>query len=106
MRFDAVYHNHFKCNRNKIAEDPVLHGYRLDLYQTSGFADTVNFAHIKRHYHQVHTDLNPTRIIPVGPETDWAAAHGREALGGSPFGDGTPPVGDDALVRYPDTPSR
>ncbi|MDQ4006928.1 MAG: glutathione S-transferase C-terminal domain-containing protein [Actinomycetota bacterium] len=104
VRFDAVYHNHFKCNRNKIAEDPVLQGYLLDLYQTAGFADTVSFAHIKRHYYQVHTDLNPTRIIPAGPETDWTAPHGRERLGGSPFGDATAPERDDTLVTYRDTP--
>jgi glutathionyl-hydroquinone reductase len=104
VRFDAVYHNHFKCNRNKISEDPVLHGYLLDLYQTPGFADTVNMAHIKRHYYTVHTSINPTQIIPLGPDTDWAAEHGRERLGGSPFGDGSPPARDDTLVRYPDTP--
>lgn len=104
VRFDAVYHTHFKCNRNKIAEDPALHGYLLDLYQTPGFADTVNMAHIKRHYYTVHTNLNPSQIIPVGPEIDWSAEHGREQLGGSPFGDGSPPPRDDFLSKYPDTP--
>jgi glutathionyl-hydroquinone reductase len=104
VRFDAVYHSHFKCNRNKLAEDPVLHGYLLDLYQTPGFADTVNMAHIKRHYYQVQTNVNPSQVIPVGPAIDWTAPHGREALGGSPFGDGTPPEPDDSLVTYPDMP--
>jgi glutathionyl-hydroquinone reductase len=104
VRFDAVYHSHFKCNRNKITEDPVLQGYLLDLYQTPGFADTVNFTHIKRHYYEVHTNLNPTQVVPVGPNTDWAAKHGRERLGGTPFGDGTPPEGDDTLAIYRDRP--
>ncbi|MGH3357105.1 MAG: glutathione S-transferase family protein [Nocardioidaceae bacterium] len=104
VRFDAVYHGHFKCNRHKVAEHPVLQGYLLDLYQTPGFADTVNMAHIKRHYYQVHTNLNPSQVIPVGPATDWTAPHERERLGGSPFGDGTPPPTDDTLATYPDTP--
>jgi glutathionyl-hydroquinone reductase len=92
VRFDAVYHGHFKCNRNKIAEDPVLWGYLRDLYQTPGFGDTVDFDHIKRHYHQVHTGINPTRIVPAGPDLSaFLAPHHREQLGGRPFGDGTPP---------------
>ena len=83
---------HFKCNRNKLAEMPVLWAYARDLFQTPGFGDTIDFDHIKRHYYEVHTDVNPTGIVPVGPDlSEWATAHGRESLGGSPFGDGTPP---------------
>jgi putative glutathione S-transferase len=92
VRFDAVYHGHFKCNRWKLAEDPVLWAYARDLYQTPGFGDTVDFDHIKRHYYQVHTGINPTRIVPLGPElAGWLTPHFREELGGRPFGDGTPP---------------
>ncbi|HVM13745.1 MAG TPA: glutathione S-transferase C-terminal domain-containing protein [Egibacteraceae bacterium] len=92
VRFDPVYHGHFKCNRHKLAEMPVLWGYARDLFQTPGFGDTINFDHIKRHYYQVHTDVNPTGIVPVGPElSNWLDPHGREELGERPFGDGTPP---------------
>ncbi|MFE3444646.1 glutathione S-transferase family protein [Nocardia sp. NPDC059180] len=92
VRFDPVYHGHFKCNRSKLTEMPVLWAYARDLYQTPGFGDTVDFAQIKTHYYAVHTDINPTRIVPKGPDlTDWLTPHGRETLGGRPFGDGTPP---------------
>ena len=60
VRFDAVYHGHFKCNRWKLAENQVLWAYVRDLFQTPGFGDTVDFDHIKRHYYQVHTGINPT----------------------------------------------
>jgi putative glutathione S-transferase len=92
VRFDAVYHGHFKCNRNKLTELPVLWAYARDLFQTPGFGDTVDFAQIKEHYYVVHTGINPTQIIPKGPDlSGWLTPHGREALGGSPFGKGTPP---------------
>ena len=69
MRFDAVYHGHFKCNRHKLTEMPVLWAYARDLFQTPGFGDTVDFDHIKRHYYEVHDDINPTRIVPgAGPD--------------------------------------
>ena len=91
-RFDPVYHGHFKCNRQKLSEQPVLWAYARDLFQTPGFGDTIDFDHIKRHYYQVHTDINPTGIVPAGPDlAGWMEPHGREALGGRPFGDGTPP---------------
>ena len=91
-RFDAVYHGHFKCNRHKLTELPVLWAYARDLFQTPGFGDTIDFPQIKEHYYVVHADINPTQIIPAGPDTSaWLTPHGREALGGSPFGDGTPP---------------
>ena len=93
VRFDAVYHGHFKCNRNKLTEMPVLWAYVRDLFQTPGFGDTVDFAQIKEHYYVVHTDLNPTKIVPLGPDSSgWQTPHGREALGGSPFGAGTAPT--------------
>lgn len=92
VRFDAVYHGHFKCNRNKLTEMPALWAYARDLYQTPGFGDTIDFAQIKQHYYVVHTDLNPLSIVPGGPDlSGWLTDHGREALGGRPFGDGTPP---------------
>ncbi|MEU3464119.1 glutathione S-transferase family protein [Streptomyces sp. NPDC006733] len=82
VRFDAVYHNHFKCNRNKLAENPVLWAYARDLFQTPGFGDTVDFDHIKRHYYATHEQLNPSRIVPKGPDlSGWTAPHGRAALG-------------------------
>ena len=91
-RFDPVYHGHFKCNRTKLTEIPVLWSYARDLFQTPGFGDTVDFVQIKRHYYIVHADINPTRIVPKGPElVNWLTPHHRESLGGRPFGDGTPP---------------
>ncbi|MEU8438603.1 glutathione S-transferase C-terminal domain-containing protein [Streptomyces sp. NPDC029216] len=92
VRFDAVYHGHFKCNLRKLSEMPVLWAYARDLFQTPGFGDTVDFDHIKRHYYLVHSDINPTGIVPAGPDPQgWLAPHGRAALGGRPFGDGTAP---------------
>ncbi|UED85161.1 glutathione S-transferase family protein [Streptomyces profundus] len=92
VRFDPVYHGHFKCNRNKLTEDPVLWAYTRDLYQTPGFGDTVDFDHIKRHYYAVHTGINATGIVPAGPDlSGWLTPHHREQLGGRPFGDATPP---------------
>jgi putative glutathione S-transferase len=91
-RFDSVYHGHFKCNRHKLSEMPVLWAYARDLFQTPGFGDTIDFVQIKRHYHVVHADINPTRIVPKGPElNNWRTRHRRETLGGRPFGEGTPP---------------
>ncbi|GGK35978.1 hypothetical protein GCM10011591_04510 [Nocardia camponoti] len=92
VRFDPVYHGHFKTNRSKLTEMPVLWAYARDLFQTPGFGDTVDFGQIKEHYYVVHRDVNPTGIIPAGPDlSNWLTPHGREALGGRPFGDGTPP---------------
>ena len=92
-RFDAVYHGHFKCNRRKLTEMPVLWAYARDLFQTPGFGDTIDFVQIKQHYYIVHTDINPTQIVPRGPDLcGWLIPHGREPLGGRPFGDGTPPA--------------
>lgn len=92
VRFDPVYHGHFKCNLWKLAENRVLWAYVRDLYQTPGFGDTVDFDHIKRHYYQVHTGINLSGIVPLGPDlSGWTTPHHREELGGRPFGDGTPP---------------
>jgi putative glutathione S-transferase len=92
VRFDPVYHGHFKCNRNKLSELPVLWAYARDLFQTPGFGDTVDFTQIKQHYYLVHTTINPNQLVPKGPElVNWSMPHGREALGGNPFGNGTPP---------------
>ncbi len=80
VRFDAVYVGHFKCNLRRLVDYPNLWGYARDLYQRPGFGDTVNFDHIKRHYYMTHPQINPTRIVPLGPVTDWASPHGRECL--------------------------
>jgi putative glutathione S-transferase len=80
VRFDAVYHGHFKTNRHKLTEMPVLWVYARDLFQTPGFGDTVDWDHIKRHYYVTHHTINPTGIVPAGPETDWLAPHGRESV--------------------------
>ena len=91
-RFDPVYHGHFKCNRNKLSEMPVLWAYARDLFQTPGFGDTIDFGQIKEHYYVVHRDINPSGIVPDGPDlSNWLDPHGRESLGGDPWGDGTPP---------------
>jgi putative glutathione S-transferase len=92
VRFDAVYHGHFKCNRQKLTEMPVLWAYSRDLFQTPGFGDTIDFEQIKQHYYGVHLNINPTGVVPLGPDNSgWLTEHGREELGGRPFGDGTPP---------------
>ncbi|MGW6540947.1 glutathione S-transferase family protein [Streptomyces sp. NPDC055051] len=101
-RFDAVYHGHFKCNRRKLSEMPALWAYARDLFQTPGFGDTIDFPQIKEHYYVVHRDINPTGIVPRGPDTsDWLTPHGREALPGRPFGDGTPPGPPPPAERVP-----
>ena len=73
VRFDAVYFGHFKCNLRRIVDYPALGGYLRDLYQQPGIAATVNLEHIKRHYYFTHDDINPTRIVPLGPELDFSA---------------------------------
>jgi putative glutathione S-transferase len=78
VRFDAVYHGHFKCNLRRIIDYPNLQAYLMDLYQQPGIADTVNFDHIKRHYYITHGQINPTRIVPIGPLLDLTGPHRRE----------------------------
>jgi putative glutathione S-transferase len=80
VRFDAVYVGHFKCNLRRIADYAHLSGYLRDLYQRPGIADTVDFDHIKRHYYTTHPQINPTRIVPKGPELDLWAPHDRESV--------------------------
>lgn len=77
IRFDLVYHLHFKCNRKRIVDYPNLWGYLRELYQWPGVAGTVNFEHIVRHYHYSHDTINPSRIIPINPQPDFDAPHGR-----------------------------
>jgi glutathionyl-hydroquinone reductase len=81
VRFDAVYVGHFKCNLRRIADYPNLSAYLRDLYQHPGVRETVNFTHIKHHYYRSHATINPTGIVPLGPELNLDAPHGRETLG-------------------------
>src|SRR6266446_4087095 len=80
VRFDVVYHGHFKCNVRRIIDYPNLQGYLMDLFQQPGIAETVNFDHIKRHYYMTHTEINPTRIVPIGPAIDLTKPHGRDKI--------------------------
>ncbi len=77
MRFDAVYVGHFECNRNRIADFPNLSAYLRELYQLPGVRDTVHMGHIKEHYYRSHDTIDPTGAVPVGPELDLDAPHGR-----------------------------
>jgi putative glutathione S-transferase len=80
IRFDLVYHLHFKCNRKRIIDYPNLWGYTRELYQWAGVADTVHFDHIVRHYHYSHDMINPARILPINPVLDFRAPHERDHL--------------------------
>lgn len=92
VRFDAVYFGHFKANRMMIRDMPVPRAYLQDLFQTPGFGDTVDIQQIKEHYYIVHEEINPTRVVPVGPDLSYLLEeHDREQLGGQPFGQGTAP---------------
>ena len=77
LRFDPVYHNHFRCNLRKLREHPNLWNYLLDIAQMPGVMDTIRLDHIKVHYYKSHTSINPTRIVPKGPEIDLKAPHDR-----------------------------
>ena len=91
-RFDVVYYSHFKCNRQQLRDFPNLWAYARDLFQMPGFGDTVDFQQIKDHYYIVQTSVNPTGIVPLGPDTSgWHTAHGRESLSDRPWGEGTAP---------------
>ncbi|CAB4009799.1 Glutathionyl-hydroquinone reductase [Paramuricea clavata] len=81
IRFDLVYHGHFKCNKKRIIDYPNIWGYTRDIYQMPGVADTCNFEHITKHYMQSHRDINPHGIVAIGPDLDLKAPHGRETLG-------------------------
>jgi putative glutathione S-transferase len=80
IRFDVVYYIHFKCSLRRILDYPNLQGYLADLYQYDGVAETVNFDHIKRHYYMTHQEINPTRLVPIGPRLDLTRPHRRERL--------------------------
>ncbi|SEA45810.1 glutathione S-transferase family protein [Alkalimonas amylolytica] len=77
VRFDAVYVGHFKCNHRRIADYPALSNYLRSLYQLPGIAETVDLSHIKRHYYISHPMINPTQVVPIGPELDFSARHNR-----------------------------
>ena len=78
--FDVVYHGHFKCNIRRVVDYKNLNGYLMDLYQQPGIAELVNFDHIKRHYYMTHDEINPTRIVPIGPKLDFTKPHGRDGM--------------------------
>ena len=80
VRFDPVYVGHFKCNRQRIADYPNLSNFTRELYQVPGVAETVNLEHIKKHYYGSHETVNPTRIVPIGPDIDYSAPHDRDRL--------------------------
>jgi len=80
VRFDEVYHGHFKCNRRRIVDYPNVWGFTREMFQLPGVAATVNMAHIKHHYYESHRTINPTGIVPIGPAPDFMAPHGRETL--------------------------
>ena len=80
IRFDAVYHGHFKCNRQRLEDFSNIPAYVRDIYQLDGVADTVDFDHIKTHYYASHHTINPTGVVPLGPDIDFTRAHGRERL--------------------------
>lgn len=80
IRFDAVYFGHFKTNRQLLADYPAISAYVRELYQVPGVADTVSFEHIKTHYYVSHTTINPTGVVPLGPDQDFSVPHGREGL--------------------------
>lgn len=81
IRFDAVYYGHFKCNKRRIEDYPAISNYVRELFQWQGVASTVDMHHIKRHYYYSHTSINPTRIVPVGPELNFSAGHNRTSAG-------------------------
>ncbi|HEV3287680.1 MAG TPA: glutathione S-transferase C-terminal domain-containing protein [Streptosporangiaceae bacterium] len=82
VRFDAVYHTHFKCNLRRLIDYPSLWAYARDLYQQPGFGDTTDFGQIKRHYYQTQDWINPSRIVPKGPYVDWLSPHDRTRFSG------------------------
>lgn len=80
VRFDEVYHGHFKCNQRRIVDYPNVWGFTREMFQLPGVAATVNMEHIKRHYYESHQTINPTGVVPVGPDPDFTAPHGRDGL--------------------------
>ncbi|WP_439108137.1 glutathione S-transferase family protein [Congregibacter sp.] len=80
IRFDAVYHGHFKCNRQRLEDFANIAGYVREIYQLDGVAETVDFYHIKTHYYASHGTINPTGVVPLGPQIDYSTSHGREGV--------------------------
>jgi len=80
LRFDPVYHGHFKCNKKKLIEFPNCQAFTRDIYQIEGVKETVNMLHIKNHYYQSHTSINPTQVVPFGPELHFDEPHNRSSL--------------------------
>ncbi|YBW37615.1 glutathione S-transferase family protein [Nitrobacter sp. TKz-YC01] len=80
VRFDEVYHGHFKCNRHRIVDYPNIWNFTREIFQFPGIAGTVNMEHIKRHYYESHQTINPSGVVPVGPAPDFMASHDRDAL--------------------------
>ena len=81
LQFDPVYVGHFKCNIRRLVDYPNLWAYTRDLYQHDGVAQTINMSHIKRHYYVSHSTINPSGVVPAGPEMDLLSEHDRENLG-------------------------
>lgn len=106
VRFDPVYYGHFKASRTKISEMPNLRGYLQELFQLPGFGDTTDFTEIKQHYYITHEEVNPTGIVPVGPDMSWLAEpHDRGRFGGSPYAEGVTdprPVREGEEVKNPE----
>lgn len=103
VRFDAVYFAHFKCNRQPLFTMPNLWGYARDLFATPGFGDTNDFQHIKDHYYVVHTEINPTSIVPLGPALDgWLEPHDRDRFDTNTWGDGGTPPPPPLAAEVPD----
>ena len=84
VRFDEVYHTHFRCNRRRVSDYPNLRGYTRELYQLPGVAETVNMDHIREHYYTTHPEVTPSRIIAIGPDLNFEAGHDRDELPGGP----------------------
>lgn len=106
VRFDPVYYSHFKCSRHKITELPNLWGYLKELFQTPGFGDTTDFQEIKEHYFITHVEVNPTQIVPAGPDMSGIMEpHDRDHLPGSPFAEGVSlpgPIAESERVKHPE----
>ena len=101
VRFDPVYVGHFKCNIRRIADYQNISNYTRDLYQVPGVAETVDLDHIKKHYYRSHETINPTRIVPAGPDIDYAGPHDRDRFGPSPEG-----IGGGTVVELADARRR
>ncbi len=104
IRFDAVYHGHFKCNLRRIADYPNLSNWLREMYQWPGIAETVDFQHIKHHYYGSHKTINPTGVVPKGPQQDFSVAHDRERLIGK--GGLAPGLKFEQLLRAPSLASQ